>query len=203
VIAIPAPFHQIAEMPGPTDCPLLVAEFPAPAVSALSPDATISVPGVDARRIVFGLGRRRDARVAHVAACWRFRNYETFECLSALVEFRGHLIAWHTPYGVGKENRAEIRGAARDALSVALIGDTWPVILRHLDPNRVIANRRTDDEDVYDDVEPIKDTKVAGAIPRLREALWAVHALYHLGRPTSLFSVGPWPKDAWRLPERG
>lgn len=200
---IAAPFHLIAEIPGPTNCPLLVAEFPAPAVSALFIDASIPVPGADARRIVLGLGRRRDARVAHVAACWRYRNYETFDRLLALIEFRGHLLAWHTPYGVGDEKRAEIRGAARDALSVALIGDTWPVILRQLDPDPVIANRRTDDEDLYDDVESIRDTKVAAAIPRLRAALWAVHDLYHLGRPTSLLSIGRWSKNSWRLPERG
>jgi hypothetical protein len=163
----------------------------------------VRAEGVDARRIGLGLGRGRDLRVAHLAACWRCRNYETFDDLLAVVEFRGHLFVWHTPYGVGPEKRAEIKAAAQDALSLALIGDTWPVILRQLHMDPVSGKLATNDEDCYKNVEPITDAKVAAAVPHLREALWAVHALYHLGPPTSLLSVGPWPKDGWRLPQRG
>jgi hypothetical protein len=205
MIAIPAPFHQIAEARGPANVALLVVQFPAPAVSALCPEARLPVPGgIDARRIAIGLGRGRDARAAHVAACWRYRNYETFDHLLALVEFRGHFLVWHSPYGVGCEKRAEIKRAAQDALRVALMGESEPVILRLLDPDPVAANRCTDDEDYYDDdVERIADTKMAAGVASLRESLWALHDVHHLGRPTSLLSVGPWPNNGWHFPDRG
>ena len=202
MIAIPAPFRVIAEMPSPTNGPLLVMEFPVPAVAGLSAAWSSPVPGVDARRVVLGLGPGRNTRVAHVAACWRYRNYETFEELLALVDIGGHLLAWHTPYGVDDEERAAIKVAAQEALSVALIGDIWPVILRHLDIHPGRANRRTDEE-CYDIVEPITDKKIAEVVPQLRTALWATHTLYHLGRPTNLLSVDAWPKDGWRLLDRG
>lgn len=175
---LPTPFIVRSGVLPSSPIPLIVVGYPAPDLE--NPKV------IQEHRIVLGLGRGRDARVASVAAAFFYNDPVSFRDLRCLASHGGKLHVFHSIEGDDYDARVEkLRESARTAIGRGLIGDVWGV-------------------EVYDYFAGTVDGSVNeedGVIPAKKHPGWVYELARGVDAALTLFAghIEPWPKDAWIL----
>jgi hypothetical protein len=119
---LPTPFVIRSGLLPSSPIPLLVVGYPARSLT--------NPKEIEERRIVLGLGRGQDARVASVAAALFYTDPVSFYEVTALASHGGKLYVFHAIDGEEFDARIKkLHVSAKAAVGRGLIGDVWAVEL--------------------------------------------------------------------------